>query len=366
MNPLKKIKGILPPSSRSFHGLYGEVLRIRDEMRVIRDEMWDIRGEMHENKRQLQNAIEANDVHLQMLAYGLGGDAGESYDATRERFFKKLPKAVGNDRLVQLACLQLMRDFDEFCRTNDLTYWMSDGTLLGAVRHGGFIPWDDDVDLGMLRSDVNKIIQLTANDDRFMITEVFDHIVTCRQVRFRYRDERIPCFLDLFIFDLGTVDPDEAPDLIARDRARLKDALADEGRIAAWNDENPYIDADTTEGVIIKTAFNKLVVEAYGDNGFLTHDPAQAKSVIWAIDNFEGNTGRSHHYEYGTIFPVAELSFEGCPFSAPNDPESALLTLYGDYRSLPKDIATHFTHIDMRAFDDPETKEALGKLASQK
>ena len=51
----------------------------------------------------------------------------------------------------QLRMLDMLIYFDNFCRKHNLKYWLSSGTLIGAVRHQGFIPWDDDVDVEMLR-----------------------------------------------------------------------------------------------------------------------------------------------------------------------------------------------------------------------
>ena len=59
------------------------------------------------------------------------------------------------DRLFELLVY-----FDELCRANDLRYWLGYGTLLGAVRHQDFIPWDDDVDVLMPREDYEKLLSL--------------------------------------------------------------------------------------------------------------------------------------------------------------------------------------------------------------
>ena len=53
--------------------------------------------------------------------------------------------------------LELLQEFDRVCRENEITYYASGGTLLGAVRHGGFIPWDDDVDVILPRADYEKL-----------------------------------------------------------------------------------------------------------------------------------------------------------------------------------------------------------------
>lgn len=55
--------------------------------------------------------------------------------------------------------LDIMSDIDKFCRENKIPYSISSGTLLGAVRHGGFIPWDDDADMFMLREDFDRFIK---------------------------------------------------------------------------------------------------------------------------------------------------------------------------------------------------------------
>lgn len=68
---------------------------------------------------------------------------------------------------VQERCaieLGLLERFDTFARENDLTYWLFWGTLLGAVRHKGLIPWDDDIDIAMPQQDYLRLIELMKTD----------------------------------------------------------------------------------------------------------------------------------------------------------------------------------------------------------
>lgn len=72
-------------------------------------------------------------------------------------------------RQAQLVMLRLLKIFDFICRKNNLIYWLEGGTLLGAVRHKGFIPWDDDLDVMMPRPDYDRFMEIAKEELPFDI-----------------------------------------------------------------------------------------------------------------------------------------------------------------------------------------------------
>lgn len=73
----------------------------------------------------------------------------------------------------QKIMLEILKDFAEFCDQNGLKYYLDAGTLLGAVRHQGFIPWDNDMDVCMMREDYERMIQIARRKDGM----INDHII---------------------------------------------------------------------------------------------------------------------------------------------------------------------------------------------
>lgn len=83
-----------------------------------------------------------------------------------------MKKQLSLDEIKQVE-LQILIEFRRICNELGLRYYLSGGTLLGAVRHKGFIPWDDDIDLAMPRGDFNKLIEFSRNYQNFTYKFLF-------------------------------------------------------------------------------------------------------------------------------------------------------------------------------------------------
>ncbi len=378
---LGRIKQYLPPSSRSFHGLYREVLGLREDVRAMRDDIALLREELHrvrddaavsvrlqteqvaqaaqagERVDDLARRLDAHDAHMDLYAWQSLRREGERMADAKSRFFSSLPAACGSMRLLQLGCARLLHEFDDLCRENDLEYWVAFGTLLGAVRHGGFIPWDDDTDLGMMRDDIDRLARLVEQSERFRVSLVYDRSVFCRQLRLMYRDPRIPCFLDLFAFDYVTDVSSRTFDEQQALRDRMCAELAAREELSFWTGM-PYLPSTDERSGRIEEVFSCYRDDLYG-RGVLTHDARRAKGIVWGIDNLNDRNHYRWICELGDVFPTRELSFEGGPCRGPNNHLKFLDEVYGDIYSLPADIRSHFAHVSREELRSSETCQAM-------
>ncbi|MEG0290920.1 MAG: LicD family protein, partial [Erysipelotrichaceae bacterium] len=95
---------------------------------------------------------------------------------------------------MQGRMLVVMKKIHEICEKHNLKYWLVYGSLLGAIRHEGFIPWDDDMDIMMPRKDFNtfaSIAQKELGEDFFFQTPNTDHNYTILSIPFKVRDNRL-------------------------------------------------------------------------------------------------------------------------------------------------------------------------------
>ena len=117
---------------------------------------------------------------------------------------------------VQNRSLDILSHIDKICRTNDLKYSIFYGSLIGVERHSGFIPWDDDIDIVMLRDDYDKLMKLLSNTSskfkllsfettdnyRYPFAKLVDTATTFKSKQlFGYEDPSFGVFVDIFPID---------------------------------------------------------------------------------------------------------------------------------------------------------------------
>lgn len=85
----------------------------------------------------------------------------------------KLGSQLSTDELKELQ-LDMLKEIDAFCKEKGLTYFLTYGTLIGAIRHSGYIPWDDDIDILMPRPDYEKFIGSYKSDKSYVISDQLD------------------------------------------------------------------------------------------------------------------------------------------------------------------------------------------------
>ena len=91
---------------------------------------------------------------------------------------KLLGRAIGVDE-IRKAQIEMLDALADFCDKNDITYYLSAGSLLGALRHKGFIPWDDDIDVNMPRPDVDRLIELSGSRLKRAVQRRTKEVRTC-------------------------------------------------------------------------------------------------------------------------------------------------------------------------------------------
>ena len=313
-------------------------------------------------KADLSTQIETHDAHMELLAWSLYRKEGEDPLDTKKRFFRELPSATGSERLLQLGCAKLLHEFDALCKDHDLRYWAAGGTLIGAVRHQGFIPWDDDVDLCMLRDEIIRLVSVVQQYPRFRLSIVYDSYAVCRQIRFMYADQIIPCFLDIFIFDYAANTDPKTADQQEEIREHLRNEALHSEDFQEWRSRG-YMSSFDEGSKEVKDLFDMYVDLARSKN--LISDVERGDAIIRALDNFDDPNGHRWMCSLEEIFPTVAGSFEGGPCMLPNNYERFLQEAYGDIYTLPDDIVSHFEHVPHETMEKAVTQDAIRNLLAE-
>lgn len=360
MGIVSKLKGFLPPSSRSFHAMWKDVVaRIgASEMAIYRYIDYKFDHVAEEEFTRLEGLIEGYGQESSQLLWQIYCQEDESLDDARRRFFRRMPRATGALRVLQKANAQLLAEFSALCKLHDVEWFLTAGTLLGSLRHEGSIPWDDDTDVGLERSQLRKLIEVVRDRDEYAITVVYDQNVFCKQIRFKWAHADVPCFIDLFPYDYSIDRNLKNAETHAELRAKLVDAI----RAIVREDERvgSYLPAEDPLGRLVEGLYDRALSEAVECG--LVVPKEDATSIMWGLDNIPWNDGVNPIMPLDWIFPLIDSFYENAAYPAPARAQRCLESWYGDWMRMPHDRSLDIVHtgsIDARGLEQMRRRAGL-------
>lgn len=239
--------------------------------------------------------------------------------------------ADGTDlRKMQLRMLEMLEFLDCICQKHNIQYWLSAGTLLGAVRHKGFIPWDDDLDIEMQKDDYKKLLKVleTEISDKYVIqTHRSDRNYIFPVAKLRDKNSRISelynadrnykyrgVYIDIFYLDTGN-------HFFGRLTVNLQKFVYVLTLI-----KNDKFGVLVFLKILVFGLLQKVVFPLIRFLVLLLN----IKTKIFAF-----GTGITTEIHMKNIFPLQKILFEGKYFNAPADADAYLKDMYGDYMKLP-------------------------------
>ncbi|MEE0024276.1 LicD family protein [Methanobrevibacter sp.] len=245
---------------------------------------------------------------------------------------------------VQTLCLELLSFVNKICQKYGLNWWLDFGTLLGAIRHENFIPWDDDIDIGIMRKDYHKFIEVMFDElEKNNLNNYIDVVYRWRKhdgkevngsLHFFIRDERVGKHIILAAVDFAPYDFMGDYDANTFGRSYNRSLTNFYQMLCRGNDTSKlYMGLDYSE--IIDRYFNELN---------LSYD--KDKYIVPGVEGAFAYAGTNLYelivLKYSDIFPLKESKFREYTFPVPNDSDHHLKQIYGNgYMGVPKDVRTH-------------------------
>lgn len=228
----------------------------------------------------------------------------------------KIPKTNDYDlRMLQKCDLVLLAIVDKLFNDAGITYWLDYGTLLGAIRHRGFIPWDDDIDISVSRNDYNNIHELLGRKIEGLGLKLeCGNGLEIRSLMVSYLKEQTGVWVDIF-----PVDQYSTIDGLENARPYFQSLVAEYRNYYWKNIDNP----DTDFSKFKTEVFKKL---PKGNRDYIIH----------TMETWVGNTGLFIHFPED-IYPIRKCQFEDFSFSIPANPNKYIEGIYGgDYMTFPR------------------------------
>lgn len=259
----------------------------------------------------------------------------ETLTETKQRFFLNLPKAEGKLRERQIEYIAVLEELKKLLDENGICFWPMGGTMVGMLRHKGFIPWDDDIDISMMYEDKGRLFELVEKSETLQIEEVYwcgNTVLRCPRVTFK--DCKRTGLVDIFLWERANKEPT--------------------GFAPLWNKRNRFTNLMNQEYRAIKPKLHKLyngeAITNEQDRKLLESIFERHRSdclkacgtggstIFGSIDMwFQAGKWIAVYAEYD-LYPMRNAEFEGKHYFIPNQAEKFLNDQYGDWMEIPSKV----------------------------
>lgn len=249
----------------------------------------------------------------------------------RDRFRRTYTEA--HLRELQLALLDILQQVAQICERHDIPYWLDGGTLLGAMRHGGFIPWDDDIDIAIRKEDLERFEKVMVQElpsHLFLQTPQSDHkrlpIYKVRNLNsffVEYNDDFSRNYSKGIYIDIFPMEP--WPSL----GTKLSHFLSHE-----YCRSNSILHSQHYYSLRSFAEFFYFGIRFLFCKSLWTFLSLFSKKKKY-YSNLLIHSGYGKRHLTSSIFPVSTIAFEGKIFSAPANADQYLQELFGNYHQLP-------------------------------
>lgn len=228
---------------------------------------------------------------------------------------------------MQKKCMILLKEFHHFCIENDIEYSVAYGTLLGTVRHKGFIPWDDDIDIILDRKNYGKLLKAIDNNSTLAIERMTPHSLWIDRITLKDDTSIVKSTIDVFLLD-------KSPDSFLYSNVKIIMIMFLQGMMKATISPKgslilrcaSFVSLFCGKFFSLKRKYKWYQsVSCWGNQNETEYE--QCYNIFF--------TSLRHKFKKGMLDVIVLKPFENFEVKAIDDYDLFLIPEYGDYMTLP-------------------------------